>query len=237
MVCSCVASDASLKSIPPKALDHGIGETLEVVHFVCCSIDEVAIADFLRHALRLRTFMYSHSTKDHGGPRDWDLCKFVTAVEREVGSHLAELSITIHELHGSIKPGKTSMRGYQRLRQPEFPIEIAICNITAAACHALENKEPSILDLIPASVSRLAIDSQGTDHHGQALDVIFRGFAAEKASQLPALKDIHLVSPTTTDEAYMHRCTRLLAEMKQVGVNLHLEPWSAAASMAWDGEW
>ncbi len=251
MVCSCVASGDSLKSIPSNAPDHGIEETLEAVHFLCCSVDEVAIADFLRHTSRLRTFRYSHSTKNHDGPRDWDLCKFVTAIEREVGSHLMELSVSIRELRGSINPGKASMRGFQRLRKLEFPLEIAICNITAAVCqiamsnessinvsmnHALKNNEPSIVDLIPASVSRLAIDSQGTDHHEQALDVMFRGFAAEKASQLPALKDIHLVCPSKADDAYKNQCTRLLAETKQVGVILHLEPWSGAASMAWDGE-
>ncbi len=112
MVCSCVASGDSLKSIPSKAPDHGIGETLEAVHFVCCSVDEVAIADFLRHTSRLRTFRYSHSTKNHGGPWDWDLCKFVTAIEREVGSHLVELSVSICELRCSINPGKASMRGF-----------------------------------------------------------------------------------------------------------------------------
>ncbi len=102
--------------------------------------------------------------------------------------------------------------------------------------HTLENNEPSIVNLIPASVSRLAIDSQGTDHHEQALDVMFRESAAEKASQLPALKDIHLVCPSIADNAYKNQCTRLLAETKQVGVILHLEPWPGAAFMAWDRE-
>ena len=252
MVYSCVASGESLKSIPSKTPIHGIGETLEAVHFLFCSIDEIAIADFLKHTQRLRIFRYSHSTKDHGGPRDWDLCKFVTAIEREVGSHLKELSVTIRELHGSINPGKTSMRGFQRLQKLQFPLEIAICNISTAACHAtipnesstnmsmdhaLENNELSIVDLIPASVSRLSIDSQGTDDYKQALAVMFRTFAVEKASQLPALKDIHLVCRSKADDAYKNQCTRLLAETKQVGVVLHLEPYSGVASMAWDGEW
>lgn len=250
MLYSCVALGDSLKSIPSKASDHGIGENLEAIHLVYSSIDEVAVADFLRHTPRLRTFRYSHSTKDHGGPQDWDLCKFVTAIEREVGSHLVELSVSIRELRGSIKPGKASMRGFQCLRKLEIPLEIAICNITAAVCqvatpdesvtnvsvdHALEDTEPSIVDLIPTLVSRLAIIS-GTDHHQQALDVMFREFAAEKACRLPALKDIYLACPRIADDAYKNQCARLLAQTKRVGVTLHLEPWPVGVYMAWDGE-
>lgn len=251
MVYSCVASGDSLTSIPSKALDYGFGETLEAVHFCYCSIDEVAIADFLKHTPRLRTFCYSHSTKDHGGPLDWDLCKFVTTIERTVGSHLIELSMSIDELRGSINPGKASIRGFQRLRKLEIPLEILICNITAARCHVttpdksptdvsmdhvLEINEPSIVDLVPASVSRLAINSHGMDHHDQALAVMFRDFAAEKASQLPALKDIHLARPFTADDMYMTQCTRLLAETEQVGVTLRFGRWSGGVSMPWDRE-
>ena len=65
---------------------------------------------------------------------------------------------------------------------------------------------------------------------------MFREFAAEKASQLPALKDIHLACPSKADDAYKNQCTKLLAEIKQVGVILHLEPWSCVASMAWNRE-
>ncbi len=242
MVYSCVALGDSLKSIPSNASDYGIGETLEVIHFVCSSIDHVAIADFLRHTPRLKVFTYSHSTKNHSGPWDWDLCKFVTAIEREVGSHLIELSISIRELRGSITPGKASIRGLQRLRKLELPLEIAICNITAAASQVATLNESqikvSIVDLIPASVSRLAINLEGTAHHEQALDMMFREIVAEKASQLPTLKDIHLGCPSTPDDAYKKQCTRLLAETKQLGINLHLEPWTGAASiLTWDGEW
>ncbi len=250
MVYSCVASGDSLKGILSKVPDHSIGETLEAVDLLCCSIDEVAIADFLRQTPRLRTFRYSHSTKNHGGPQDWDLCKFVTAIEREVGSHLVELSVSIRELRGSITPGKASMRGFRCLEKLEYPLEIAICNITAAVYqiatpdesvtnvsmdHALEDSEPSIVDLIPTSVSRLAIIS-GTDHHQPALDVMFREFAAEKACQLPALKDIYLDCPRIADDAYKNQCARLLAETERVGVTLHLGPWPVSVQMAWDGE-
>lgn len=81
-----------------------------------------------------------------------------------------ELSVSIRELRGSITPGNASMRGFQRLRKLEFPLEIALCNITAAACrvatpneslvggstdHELDYCEPIIGDLVPASVSAM----------------------------------------------------------------------------------
>ena len=170
----------------------------------------------------------------------------MNAIEREVGGHLEELSVSIREVRGSIEPGEASMRGFERLQKLEFPLEIAVRNITAATCQvapsnesttnvSLDNHEPSIINLVPASVSRLAINSQGTDHHEQALDVMFREFATTKATQLPALKNIHLACPSKADDAYKNQCTKLLAETKKAGVGLHLEPWSGAASMAWEG--
>ena len=62
--------------------------------------------------------MYSHRSKGdpEGPPLDWDICKFVRAVEREAGGHLSQLSITIKKLHGSLIPGRVSLRGFKRLQ-------------------------------------------------------------------------------------------------------------------------
>lgn len=235
----------------------GFGETLEAVHLVSCCIDDVGIADFLKHTTRLRTLWYSHSTKGNGGPYDgdWDICKFVTAIEREAGSHLEELSVSIRELRGSIAPGTVSTRGFQRLRKLEFPLDIAICNITSAAAyraatmpneplvvedgstdhHELNDGDPFMGDLVPASVSLLSVISCGTDDHARALDVMFRHFAARKESTLPALEEIHLTCPASAVDTYKEQCARLLAETEKAGVVLHMEPW-APAGMTWDGE-
>lgn len=248
---SCVAMDDGHKGIASKDPYRDFGKTLEVVHLVSCCIDEVGIADFLKHTTRLRTLRYSHSTKGNGGPQDWNICKFVTAIEREAWSHLVELSVSIRELRGSIAPGKASMHGFQRLRKLEFPLEIALCNVTAAACrvatpneslvggstdHELDYCEPFIGDLVPASVSQLSLISRGTDHHEKALDLMFRHFAAKKDSQLPARKEIHLSCPASADNAYKDQCARLLAETEKVGVVLHLKPWPSSVTMIWDGE-
>ena len=253
---SCVAmDDGGHKSIyASKDLYRGgFGETLEAAHLVSCCIDEVGIADFLKHTTRLRTLQYSHSTKGNGGPHDgdWDICKFVTAIEREAGSHLEELSVSIRELRGSIAPGRVSMRGFQRLRKLELPLEIAICNITAAAAcraaptpneslvvgddsmdhHTLDDDETFVGDLVPASVSQLSLISCGKDDHAKALDVMFRHFAARKESTLPALEEIYLSCPASADDAYKGQCARLLAETEKAGVVLHLQPWPSPVTM------
>lgn len=191
---------------------------------------------------------YSHVTKPHGGPQEWNICKFITAIEREVGSHLEEFSVSIRELRGSLSPGKASMRGFQRLRKLEFPLEIAVCNITATTPnefpvvgddstdepHELKDDEPFISDLVPTSVSQLSLISGGTGDHAKALDVMFRCFAAWKKSTLPALEEIQLSCPDDADDAYKEQCARLLAETEKMGVILRLKPFPSSFTIAWN---
>ncbi len=253
---SCVAiGDDGHKNIASNIREGGFGKTLTVVDLVACCIDEVGIADFLQHTTRLRTLRYSHVTKAHSGPREWNICKFIAAIERAVGSHLEELSVFIRDLRGPIAPGKVSMRGFEQLRKLEFPLEIAACNITVAtACraattpnkplmigggstdehHELDDDKPFISDLVPASVSRLSLVSGGTDDHAKTLDVMFRHFAVKKESILPALKEIRMSCPTSADEAYKEQCARLLAETEKVGVVSHVDRWPSSVSITWD---
>lgn len=79
--------DDGHESNAPRDPYRGFREALEAVSFVCCYIDEVGIADFLKHTTRFRTLTYSHPTKDNIGPRYCDICKLVVAFGREVGSH------------------------------------------------------------------------------------------------------------------------------------------------------
>ena len=230
---SCVVMDDNHKSIK----EYSFGETLESVFFVACCVDEVGIADFLKNTKRLKTLKYSHSTKHNASIQCWDICKFIAAIERQVGTHLVELSISIEKPFGSIAPGKVSMRRFLCLRQLEFPLEIMICNITAAACrvstpsdslvgsssdHGPDCDTLFIGDLVPVSVSVLSLISHGTDRHDKALDVMFRDFAPRKKTTLPALKEINLVCPNGADDAFKDHCTRLLAETQKVGVDLRL---------------
>ena len=248
---SCVIINDNHKSIIPEGLLHGLGETLESISLVACHMDDMGIAEFLKDTKRLKSLRYSHSIKNNVGPQSWDICKFVAAIERQVGSHLVELSISIGKPFGSIAPGQVSMRGFPCLRQLEFPLEIVMCNITAATCwestpndslvggssnHKKNGVALFIGDLVPASVSVLSLISRGTDHHDKALDVMFLDFAARKEISLPALTDIHLICPDGADDAYKNHCTRLLVETKKAGVVLHLEPWAHSGALTWDGE-
>lgn len=256
---SCVAIGGSgHTSMASKNPYSGFATTLETVRFVNCCIDEFSIADFLQNTPRLKTLTYRHATKRNRGHQDWDLCKFVTAVEREVGSHLEELSVCIHKLCGSIFPGRISMRGFQRLRKLELPLETARCNITAAAaCLAatppnqspvvghgltdrqeLEEVQSLISDLVPASVSQLSLVSSGMhDDDAKALDLMFRDFAARRESTLPALEEIILTCLNSAGDAYKEQCTRVLAETEKAGLMLDLKSSLAFATFKWDGEW
>ena len=235
------------------------GQTLEVVCFPRCYIDHVAIADFLKHTPRLRSLRYSHTSI--GDPEglflDWDICKFVTAIEREAGGHLMQLSITIVKLGGSVLPGRASLRSFKRLQTLEFPLELAACNITAAvACQLAKAKEPMsggstdhqapraphgdcahessfTGDLVPASVSQLSLTSSGTDEHAKALDVMFRNFAAEKDAWLPALQEIHVSCPARAEETYRAQCARLRAKMEELGVVCHLKENESSPRFSW----
>lgn len=228
-----------------------LGETLQTVYLEGCCIDEVGIADFLKHTPHLRTLEYSHSTSRVNSPQDWNICKFVAAIEREVGSHLIELSISIRRLSGSLIPGKASMRGFARLQRLELPLEIAICGVSAAVCEAgrpaefqdggteLECPGPFISDLVPASLSQLWLISDGTVHHGKTLALLFRQFAKKKESQMPALKEIHLSCRATADKSYRDEYDKLLTETEKMGVVLKLVLCSVSASLAmeWEGKW
>ncbi|KAI0532019.1 F-box domain protein [Xylaria digitata] len=221
------------ESVPFLALPHPYlryGETLETVTFESCFIDEVAIAEFLEHTPRLRTLEYYHTSKGDAGNLDWNICKFVTAIERKIGSHLEQLSIFIPELRGSTFPGKASMRGFQRLQKLEIPLEMVMCNINTTESqdgvvnNSLQDQgeseqEPFICDIVPASVSILALQSDGHNHHGIAPKVMFRGLSSFKASKLPSLEEIHLSSywDQKLDNEFRRECERLPVEAEKAG--------------------
>lgn len=225
-----------------KSSEGGFGQILESIHFISSCIDDVAIADFLRHNKRLRTFTYSHMTIPHIGPQEWNICKFITAIERQVGSRLEELSVTIQELRGPIAPGKVSMRGFKRLRRLELPLEVVVSYTAETENGSLNdgyelNDEASLIsNLIPSSISLLSLNSDGSTKHAKALEEMFRHFASWKESQSPALERIYLFSPYNTDKAYTDLCNKLLVEIEEKGVVLRLREWSGPHSISWEYE-
>ena len=258
---SCVATrdTGSYRGIDPsKGLYLGsFGETLVAVYLLSSCIDEVGITAFLKHTAHLRTLVYSHSTKGYHDARtktaDWHICKFVMAIEHAVAGHLEELGISIREFTGSITPGTVSLRGFQRLRKLELPLELLTCNIATTATPWMPN-ESSVLsnissksqqsddgvarigDLLPASVSELSLRSDGRVDHAKALEEMFRDFATLKEAALPALKNMQLSCVNSADEAYKKQFDKLNPEMEKAGVHLDLVSSLAFPTLRWDGD-
>lgn len=195
-----------------------------------CCIDEVSIAKFLQHNPNLKTLRYSHLSKQIVGDQYWNICDFVAAIEREVGNHLAKLSVSIRAYSDQIVSGRVSLRGFQRLQKLELSLEIAI---------DMNDSELFIDDLIPASVSQLSFISKGTDNHAKILDVIFRDFAVRQKQKkiiVPALERIVLTCPNDATDAYKRQCASLLAETEKAGISLELRFFTSFSTLIWDGE-
>jgi hypothetical protein len=231
---SCLALEGIPRSLAFQD-SHHIAETLQAAHLVSCCIDAVGIADFLKHTPSLKTLRYWHGTKNDAPTLDWDICKFVNAVEREAGSHLVELSVAIRELRGSIVPGQASIRGFQRLKTLEIPLELFMCNIAAALSHATNPSEP-LVNLIPTSVAQLSLISKGTGHHDKALNALYRHFQSMHNSQLSGLQEIHISCPNSAEEIYKDQCDRVVKEGSDKGVVVHLKPFPSTYRFLWDGE-
>ncbi|KAF2877261.1 hypothetical protein BDV95DRAFT_601674 [Massariosphaeria phaeospora] len=90
-------------SSPCQSLPPSVGEIMEIAHLLSSNLDGPAMEHFLRCTPRLKTLVYSHSSKELGPL--WDICALVTAIAKEAGSHLEELSITTHDFTGKIALG------------------------------------------------------------------------------------------------------------------------------------
>lgn len=152
-----------------RSLQPSIGVTMEAAHLLSCNLDGPAMQYFLRCTPRLKTLVYSHSSKQVAAP--WNICELITAIVKQAGSHLEELSITLHDFRGLMVFGTTSMRAFTRLHKLEIPLDLATCVIKSAAQSKLQNSterdlvletEPLLMcGLVPASVSRLFLRSDG----------------------------------------------------------------------------
>lgn len=173
----------------------------------------------------------------------------MTSVEHEVGSYLEGLSISTCCFRGSIAPGSVSLRGFQQLRKLEIPLDIAVCNINAAAtdkaylfgagladCDQSDDYMDLIGDLVPATVSHLSLLSGGTYSDAKALRLMFQDFGASKQSMLPALEKIHLTCPPDADDAYKKQCANLMIVTEMVDLVLKLWPSFSFVASMWGGD-
>lgn len=210
--------------IESRYLRTDLDSKLEVAGFDDASVDTVAIAGFLKHTPRLKSFTYLHSIKANGGHQVWDLCGFIAAVQREVGSHLEHLCAITLELRCLISPGKPYLRGFQRLRSLVLPLDIVLCNLKAAdpADDGSLGSNSILGDIVPASLSVLTLLSPGKSPHDKALELLFRDFASQKQFQTPNLKKISLTCPDDADDLYKAQCANLAVGAKRAGVDLTL---------------
>ncbi|KAA8645024.1 uncharacterized protein ATNIH1004_009235 [Aspergillus tanneri] len=220
----CIGKAYDVKSIESKYLCSEFNSTVETVGFWEASINAVAITDFLKHTPCLKSLTYWHSEKDSVKNQGWDLCEFISAVQRNVGSHLESLSTVTTELRCLISPGKPCLRSFQRLRRLELPLGIVICGLKAAELADYRSLDFNSLlgDLVPASVSQLSLFSPGKSPHDKALDLVFRDFATQKQLQTPNLTVIRLTCPDDADELYKAQCTNLAVETERAGVALEI---------------
>jgi hypothetical protein len=213
---------------------HFIAKTLQTVDFSACYIDEVGITDFLKHTPCLTTLKYSHCMKYQSPVQDWDICTFVNAIEREAGSRLVQLAITI--LRGSVVPGKASIRGCQRLKTLQIPLELVMCNIVAAASQPTNRAEPFV-DLIPTSVVGLSLVSDGTDQYAEALDALVRHFCSTHDSPRPTLQELQISCPHLhAGDLYKAQHDRVVKEFGDISPDISVYSCSPNTS-SWGREY
>lgn len=238
---SCArTSDGDGRIVP--LCSHSSFSTLEAIYLEWSYLDEAAITGLLRHTPNLKTFTYSHFAKTYTDLQDWDMCRFVMAIEREVGSHLVELSIILHDSPDeiSITPGKVSMCGFSRLQKLEIPLELAMCNIRTSAPtdSELDDSASLLRDLVPTPVSHLSLTTlEGNDDHVKAIDLMFRGFAAKKETQLPMLEEIQLLCYCYDNKLCKETRSKLAAEAQKAGVTFSRRDWTGVADSAWKKKW
>lgn len=143
-------------------------------------------------------------------------------------------------------PGKASLHGFQQLKKLQYPLELVMCNVAAAGVtdditasfkRFLDDSTDSFVsDLIPASVALLSIISNGTDHHEQALDTLFRRFHLVRKYQLPAMQEIYIACPGPVDKAHKQCCNEIVTEAGGEGVAVHLQPFETTHRLYWEGD-
>jgi hypothetical protein len=157
---------------------------MEIAYFLSSNLDGPAMAHFLHCTPRLKTFVYSHSSKQL--EPTWDICALVKVIAKETGSHLEELSITKHDFTGKITLGTATMRGFERLKKLEIPLDLATCVIRSAAQretregigteHVADADQSHVellmCGLVPASVTRLFLTSDEWEHSDDGHDSV-----------------------------------------------------------------
>ncbi|EPE30323.1 F-box protein [Glarea lozoyensis ATCC 20868] len=222
-------------------LGPGFGRNLVTVDLSGYFLEAKPISQFLQHTPQLKVLDYGHSSRYDRYGKEWDLCNFVTAIEREVGNHLEVLSIRVLNPRAELSPGVISLSGFQQLRKLQVPLEVVSCYTYMLSLHEdeieTENNEPvlSVLDFLPPSITHLSIishDLKPAEEHpsyveyrtgpGDArnLRCLFGGFAAKKPVKLPVLEEVNVVCTALACDWYKQECEKLAMECQKSGTVL-----------------
>ena len=199
---SCLAVDDYHTGIPFK-WNHIADTSLKRVELVSCCIDGDGISALLAHTPQLEVFRYSHETKWHGCQHDWNPGAFVVALSRYCASTLTELALTIDELFGDIINGTSTFLALTKLRTLEADLQV-FCGppVESGQTMGLSGSIPTgdrpwtaedipcIGSMLPPSIEECAINTDGPEPDGIALQALLKNIKDQRAQRL---KQLHTV--------------------------------------------
>ncbi|KAI0204419.1 hypothetical protein F4808DRAFT_413464 [Astrocystis sublimbata] len=181
---------------------HSKLETIELVH---CCMDAVGISELLAHTPNLTTFKYGHASKHHGMEAYWDAGKFVAAIEKQVGSQLQHLAVTVevNSING-INAGVTSMHGFSRLQTLEMDLltfygpsiesgeKAGILETPPRPGHRRWTVDaiPPLSEILPPCLRTFTLFAHSWNNlqiDGKAILLLYDGFRSARPSCLPRL--------------------------------------------------
>ncbi|KAI0466205.1 hypothetical protein F4859DRAFT_497977 [Xylaria cf. heliscus] len=217
---------------------HSNLRTIELVH--CCM--DAVVSELLAHTPHLTTFKYKHASKHHGMESYWDAGEFVASIEKQVGSQLQHLAVTVEvNAVNGINAGVISMHGFNKLETLEMdlltfygpsvesgekagiPSTLPNPGYTKWSIDAI----PPLYKILPACIRdfRLFAHSwNNMDIDGKALILLYGGFRAARPSYFPNLNQCTVRFDVQSRGQYIPRyeeiCNRLKAEGVEYSVFL-----------------
>jgi hypothetical protein len=155
------------------------------------------------------------------GPEVLDICRLISVIEEEVGVHLEQLDLDIGQMHGSVLPGQSSLRGFQKLDCLGLSLETATCNTNRdiSAKYGFHHSGLSLCSIVPTSVSKVILYTRGREQDENCLELMFRNFETKKDSQLSNLQEIRLhYSHGNNNVSFKNNCAKLATETAKQGL-------------------
>ncbi|TGJ78720.1 hypothetical protein E0Z10_g10043 [Xylaria hypoxylon] len=216
---------------------HSNLQTIELVH---CCMDAVGISELLAHTPKLTTLKYGHASKHHGMEAYWDAGEFVAAIEKQVGSQLRHLAVTVEiDAINGINAGVTSMHGFTKLETLELDLlllygpgvdsgeKAGILNTPPNPGYAkwTVDATPPLWKILPACVREFklfahSLQSMGID--GKAMILLYDGFRSARPSCLPNLDHCAVRFAVRSGGQYIPRYEEICKHLEAESVEHHV---------------